>query len=369
MSRAAGVAALRLPIAALVACAAALAAGAPARLGPAKVQAVERAIEAEKSRLHIPGLSVAVGEDLQLAWSRGFGLSDLEDNAAATPETLFRIASISKPVTAVAVMQLVERGKLDLDAPIQRYVPSFPEKPWPLTLRHLLSHLGGIRHYQSFAEVYSTRHYADLTEALQIFSADPLLSEPGAAFHYSTYGYVLLGAAVEAASGLPFAEYLKRNIFAPAHMTATSVDDVFAVLPHRARGYRRTTNGDIANCGLFDASNKVPGGGLVSTPEDLVRFVIALEKGDLVSAATRTLMFTRARTSAGEQVPYGLGWSVFERNGGLWVAHSGAQPGASTFLLAKPAGDVMVVVLANLEGVDLGPLAGRLADLVAPGAH
>jgi CubicO group peptidase (beta-lactamase class C family) len=369
MSRAAGVAAFRLPLAVLVACAATLAASRPARLSPAKVQAIERAVEAEKSRLHIPGLSVAVGEDLRLAWSRGFGVADLEDNAAATPQTLYRIASISKPVTAVAVMQLVERGKLDLDAPIQRYVPSFPEKPWPLTARQLLSHLGGIRHYQSFAEVYSTRHYADLTEALQVFSADPLLSEPGAAYHYSTYGYVLLGAAVEAASGLPFAEYLKRNVFAPAHMASTAVDDVFAVLPHRARGYRRSTNGDIANCGLFDASNKIPGGGLVSTPEDLVRFVIALEKGDLVNAATRTLMFTAVHTTTGRAVPYGLGWNVFERNGAPWVAHSGAQPGASTYLLAAPAGGVMVVVLANLEGIDLGPLTAHIADLAGTPAR
>jgi serine beta-lactamase-like protein LACTB, mitochondrial len=367
--RACSAAASRVSLAALVVCSAALAAGRPAHLSPAKVRDIELAVEAEMSRQRIPAISVAVGEDLQLAWSRGFGVADLEDNAAATPETLYRIASISKPITAVAVMQLVERGKLDLDAPIQRYVPSFPEKPWPLTARQLLSHLGGIRHYASPAEVYSTRHYADLTEALHIFSSEPLLAQPGAEFHYSTYGYVLLGAAVEAASGLRFAEYLKRHVFAPAHMAATGVDDVFAVVPHRARGYRRRPDGVIENCGLFDASNKVPGGGLLSTPPDLVRFAIALQKGELVSAATRKLMFTPAHTTAGRAVPYGLGWSVFERYGARWAAHSGALPGTSTYLLLSPTSGFAVAVLANLEGVDLAPLAAHIADLVSAPAN
>jgi CubicO group peptidase (beta-lactamase class C family) len=357
--------AFRAGAATLLVCAAALAAGAPARLSPPKLREIEKAVEAEMSRHRIPGLSVAIGTDRRLAWSRGFGVSDLEDDARATADTLYRIASISKPVTAVAVMQLAERGKLDLDAPIQQYVPSFPEKPWPVTARQLLSHMGGIRHYHSPEEVFSTRHYAHLADALRIFAAEPLVAEPGTAFHYSTYGYVLLGVAVEAASEMRFAEYLKRHVFAPAHMEHTGVDDVFAVLPHRARGYRRNAVGDIQNCGLFDASNKVPGGGLVATASDLVRFAAALEKGELVSASTRTRMFTPARTASGHTVPYGLGWSIIERRGGQRVAHSGAQPGTSTYLLLAPDAGLSVALLANLEGVDLTPLATRIADLVS----
>ena len=199
-------------IAALLLSAAAFAAG-HAAPRPGTVRAIERAIEAEMALQKIPGLSVAIGENLQLAWSRGFGIADLEDQAPVTPATVFRLASVSKPITAVAVMQLVERGKLDLDAPIERYVPAFPQKPWPVTVRELLSHLGGVRHYTSEAEVYSTRHYNDLTSPLAIFAADPLLCEPGTAFHYSTYGYNLLGAAVEAASGMRFANYLARRMF------------------------------------------------------------------------------------------------------------------------------------------------------------
>ncbi len=349
----------------LVSCAPAFAAGRGRGLAPDRAQAVERAVQAEMERAKIPGMTVAIGDDLRVAWSRGFGLADVEQDVAATPETVYRIGSISKPITAVAVMQLVERGKLDLDAPIQRYVPSFPEKQWPVTVRALLSHLGGIRHYQSLDEVYSTRHYLDLLEALKIFASEPLVSEPGTSFHYSTFGYSLLGAAVEAASGQRFAEYLKQNILTPAQMEHTRVDDVFTVVPHRARGYRRGAGGTIENCGLFDASNKIPGGGLISTAEDLVHFAIALQKGQLVSAATRARMYTPAQTADGHTLRYGLGWFVVERGGMRWAMHSGSQPGVSTFLLTAPSAGLSVAVLGNLEGVDLGGLSSRIAEIVA----
>ncbi len=357
----------RACVTALVVCGAACAGD--AALGAAKIRAVEREVEAEMSRHQIPGMGVAIAEDLRLAWTRGFGLADVEDKAPLTASTLCRIASISKPVTATGVMQLAERGKLDLDAPIQRYVPSFPLKPWPLTARELLSHLGCIRHYQSFDEVYSTRHYLDLLEPLKIFSGEPLLCEPGTEFHYSTYAYTLLGAALEAASGMRFAEYLDRNIFQRAGMEHSRVDDNSAEAPHRARGYRRKPGGGVELCGRFDASNKLPGGGITSTAEDLVRFVLALENGRLVKSRTRDAMFTPARKADGRTVPYGLGWYLYERNGERWIGHSGAQPGASTYLLACPSRGFAAALLANLEEVDLGPLAVRIGEIVGGPSH
>src|SRR5262245_53348773 len=159
---------------------------APATLPPGKVAILEMLVGAAMARLGVPGVAAAVVEREQLVWTEPFGLSDVENAVPVKSGTMFRLASVSKPVTATAVMQLVERGKLDLDAPIQRYVPSFPEKRWPVTPRLLLAHLGGVRHYTE-GEFGSTRRYQSATEALHIFKDDPLAHEPGTKFLYTSY--------------------------------------------------------------------------------------------------------------------------------------------------------------------------------------
>jgi len=166
-----------------------------AGLPAATVARIESAITAFMARERIPGLSIAVATDNQLRWERGYGFADLENFVPATAATVYRLASVSKPITAVAVMQLAERGALDLDAPIQRYVPSFPSKRYPVTARQLLSHLAGVRHYKG-DELESTRPYPSLTAALAMFKDDSLEHPPGARMTYTTHGYTLLGAAV-----------------------------------------------------------------------------------------------------------------------------------------------------------------------------
>lgn len=362
--RAPGLLSLAAPLLAVVVCAAAPRASRPAALPAARTEAIERIVEAERKRLDIPGLSAAVAIDLRPAWSEGFGMADLENSVPARAGTVYRLASLSKPITAVAVLQLVERGKLDLDAPIQKYVPSFPEKPWPITPRELLAHLSGIRHYRTLEEAQNTRHYSDLREPLRHFQDDPLLFEPGTRFLYTTYGYSLLGAAVETAAGAKFLDYLRENIFKPAGMETVQQDDVYRIVPHRARGYRRNGSGEIQNCALSDTSNKIPGGGLVSTAEDLVRFAVALDRGLLLRRETLEEMFTRQKLRDGRLGPYGLGWQIDRRGGRTWISHSGGQPGVSTFLLTTPKEGMAVAVMANLEGVDLVPLSVRIADVL-----
>jgi CubicO group peptidase (beta-lactamase class C family) len=224
--------------------------------------------------------------------------------------------------------------------------------------------LSGIRHYRSEEEVDSTRHYTNLLDPLRVFADEPLLFEPGASYSYSTYGYDLLGAVVEAASGMRFLDYLRANVFAPAGMEHTGEDNVFQIVPHRAHGYRRNLDGGIENCALVDTSNKIPGGGLLSTAGDLIRFAGAVERGDLVKPATRDKMFAPQRTRDGRPVPYGLGWSLVDLDGKRWILHPGIQQGASSCLLVSPADGLSVAVLANLEAVDLEPLAVRIAEIV-----
>lgn len=318
---------------------------------------------AEQLTAHrIPGLSVAIADRGRPVLVRAYGLADLENNVRAAPGTVFRLGSISKPITAVAAMQLVERGKLDLDAPVQTYVPSFPKKPWSITPRLLLGHLSGIRHYRHPEELLSTRHYESLTEALKIFADDPLESEPGVSFRYTTYGYNLLGAVVEAAAGMKFTDYLRIHVFQPAGAERIQPDDVFRIIPNRTRGYRRTAAGVVENCALADTSNKIPGGGLLATAEDLVRFALALLEGRLVRPETLAQMFTSQRTRDGKPTGYGLGWYVGQREGRRWVEHSGSQPGASTHLLLVPERRLVVAVLTNLERAPARSIAVHAAE-------
>src|SRR6188474_3367109 len=186
-------------------------AAAPATLGPEQIARIDAAVTALMSRKNIPGLSVAVVADNRLRWSKAYGLAD-EHAVPVKTETVFRLASTSKPLTAVAVMQLADAGKLDLDAPVQKYVPSFPVKSAPITARQLLGHLSGIRHYKG-DEYDGTRNYPTLADALEIFKDDPLENEPGAKFTYTTYGYTLLGAVIEGASGMSYADYMREDVF------------------------------------------------------------------------------------------------------------------------------------------------------------
>jgi serine beta-lactamase-like protein LACTB len=345
--------------------AAALLAGAPARsadtLPPDTVSRIQGLIRQEMDAKGIPGLTAAVAVGGELSWSQGFGMSDLENQVAAKAETVYRLGSIAKPFAAVAAMQLFESGRLDLDAPVQRYVPTFPPKAWPVTCRQLLGHLGGIRHYRG-DEVNSTRYYPTLTEGLTIFSADPLLHEPGTKYQYTTYGFNLLGCAVEGASGQSFMAYLHERVFRPAGLLQTRDDSVADLIPHRAQGYRKLPSGQLRNSNLADTSYKIPGGGLCGTAADMVRFGLAVADGRLVRPSTRELMWTRQRLKDGTETAYGLGWALSTRDGRREVAHGGGQQRITTYLYLLPEERRVVALMSNLEGAALAPLARRVAD-------
>src|ERR1700738_1292658 len=194
-------------------------------LSPEKRAQIEKAVSAFMTANSVPGVSVAVVQNGQPVWSAGFGMADLEDSAPAPSSTLYRLGSISKPITAVAILQLYERGKLDLDAPVQKYCPAFPQKDSPITSRQLLAHLSGIRHYNDDGKgdvpQDSARHFATMEDSLQLFSSDPLLSKPGTQFHYSTYGYTVLGCVLEGAASQKYADFVRENISRAAALEST----------------------------------------------------------------------------------------------------------------------------------------------------
>lgn len=337
-----------------------------------KIEKIEKEITAVMSQQNIPGLSIAVVTDQKLRWSNGYGLADLENYVPAKAATVYRLGSISKTITAVAVMQLAEQGKLNLDAPIQTYCPAFPQKQWPVTARLLLGHLAGVRHYKSDAEFDSTRHFNSIVEGLAMFKDDPLLFEPGTKFSYTTHGYAVLGCAVEGASGMKFTDYVRARIFVPAGMNRMRVDEVAEIIPNRAQGYIKAADGTLRNSALADTSYKIPGGGFCSTVEDLARFAIAVQAGALVKPETRGQMWTRQKTRDGNDTTYGLGWQIGVHNSMKDVSHGGAQQRVSTYLYMIPEKGLAVVLMANMENVggSLNKLSHQVADiLLAPQAQ
>ncbi len=352
----------------------------PVALSPDVVAKIDAAVAAERDRQHVPGLGVALAVRRELVYAKGFGSADLEHDIPATAETVFRTGSIAKPMTAVAVMQIAESGKLDLDAPIQKSCAAFPEKPQPVTARQLLGHLGGVRHYARRGEASGKAHFFTLADSLVLFKDEPLRHEPGSTFLYTTYGYSVLGCAMEGATGRTYEDYMRSDVFRPAGMSATRVDRVWDVIPHRARGYQRLTQstfdalppqaraalkpGEIYNADLHDTSMKVPGGGLVSTAPDLVRFSIALMNGVLLKPAVNERMWTEGQTKDGKSTGYGLGWGVAQQDGVRVISHSGGQAGASCLLLFMPDAGISVAVMTNLEGARLEGLTRDLAAIL-----
>jgi CubicO group peptidase (beta-lactamase class C family) len=330
---------------------------APPRIAAAGIEKIEAAIADWMTRNKAPSLSLAIVTGNQLSFSKGYGLADVENNVPARSDTAYRLASISKSITAVAVMQLVERGKLDLNTPINKYCAAYPEKQslkdapgkqFSITVRQLLIHQSGVRHNKP-EEVLSTKHYANLSEAVGSFAADPLVVEPGTKYSYTTPGYTLLGCAIESASGVSYIEYIRENILKPAGMTRTFVDDVYAIIPNRARGYRKTEKGELINAPLHDTSIKIPGGGLVTAAEDLAKFAVAINTHKLVTAGTLAQMWTKPKTGDGKEQGYAMGFLINDQNGLLRVFNDGGQAGTRTYLYLLPKQGVAIALMTNLE--------------------
>jgi CubicO group peptidase (beta-lactamase class C family) len=346
------------------------------KLWDEKQAKIEAAISTFMASSKVPGVSVSVVQDGEFVWSAGFGMADLENSVPATSQTLYRLGSISKPITATTAMALWEHGQLDLDSPVQKYCPAFPQKPWPITTRELLGHLGGIRYYnvpeqpyaesQSDPEVGNTHHFENGIEGgLRFFENDPLVAQPGTHFNYSTQGYTLAGCAIEGASGKKYADSVRENVLVPAGMLQTRPDDRFAVIPLRTRFYSKDKSGAVVNAEFLDSSYKVPGGGWLSSAPDMARFEVAILNNHLVRSATRDSMWTAQMPSDGlGREAYGLGWELGATDGVKDVGHSGGQQGTATMILIAPDARAGVVVLTNSDESDAPELATRVLRIV-----
>ena len=327
----------------------------------AKLRAFEQFAEAAMKAQQMPGLSVAVLHG-DFRWSRGFGYADLENEVPARAESSYRMASVTKPMTAVAVLKLAEEGKIDLDAEVQTYVPYFPRKGRPVTIRQLLAHQGGISHYRDYAKEGRIREPKSTREAIAIFQDFDLVAEPGTAYHYSSYGYNLLGAVIEGASGKPYGEYLAEYVWGPLGMTSTRMDDPRALVPHRVTGYV-LENGRLQRSEYVDISSRFAGGGTRSTVIDMLRFVDGLAAGEVLKSDTRNVAWSMQPTRDGRYTRYGLGFGIVLRNGRWIVAHSGAQQETRTELMIVPSARFAVALASNFEDARLDVFADKLIEL------
>jgi serine beta-lactamase-like protein LACTB len=331
-------------------------------------------VRAGLTEQNLPGLSVAVGVGGEIVWAEGVGFADLENRVTVTPDTRFRIGTASKALTSAAAGLLLEKGRLKLDDKIQTYVPAFPEKQWPVTVRQLMGHLAGVpTDGGDEGPLFSVRCERPV-EGLQFFAKQSLLFEPGTQYRYSSYGWILVSAAVEAAADEPFLRFLRKQIFEPLGMDDTKADSATEPIPDRATFYFPRFAAD-PRYGLhlmrqIDYSCYAGSSAFLSTPSDLVRFAMAINSGKLLQPATVEMLQTSQRLASGDETGYGLGWDLetVAVAGGQTrlVGHDGESLGGMVAsFMTFPEYGIVVSVTSNISYADTYSLAVRIAQAFA----
>lgn len=327
----------------------------------------------------LPGVSVAVGAGGEIVWAEGFGFADLDSRAPVSPRTRFRIGTASRVLTSAAVGLLIERDRLALDETIQTYVPEFPAKPWPVTLRQLMGHTAGVRNDGGDEGPYA-EHCGRTIEGLELFKDQTLLFEPGTRQRDSNYGWILVSAAVEAAAREPFTRFMRREIFEPLGMADTRPDSASENISNSATFYfPRFAAEPRYGYHLMrpiDLSCYAGAGVFLSTPSDLVRFAMAVNGGTLLKPSTVERLQTPERLASGEETGYGLGWdrgtAVIAGAGTRWTGHDGRVLGGPvTALLTFPERDLSVAVTSNIPYAQVEAMAVAVAQAFSrstPGA-
>jgi CubicO group peptidase (beta-lactamase class C family) len=322
---------------------------------------------------NLPGLSVAVGVGDEIVWAEGFGLADLENQRRVTPDTRFRTGEVSKSLTSTAVGLLLEQGKLKLDDEIQSYVPDFPKKQWPVTLRQLMGHVGGLRDDDG-DEAWLSPCERTL-DGLQLFADDTLLFEPGTQYRASSYSWILVSAAVEKAADERFFRFMRSRIFEPVGMAATRPDSVNEAIADRATFYFPRFAGNTRygpeSAREGDHSCYAGASAFLSTPSDLVRFGMAINSGKLLEPRTVALLQTSLRLPSGEETGYGLGWKLetlpLAGQPARMAGHGTKADfiGGTTWLMTFPERGIVVAVMSNTAFADARSIALTIAEAFA----
>jgi len=344
---------------------------------PKWADAVERGrqiVRAGLTEKNLPGLSVAVGVGGDIVWAEGFGWADLEKKVKVAPGTRFRIGTASTALTSAAVGLLLEKGQLNLDDEIQPYVPTYPQKQWPVTLRQLMGHVAGVRNDSGDEGPLFSEHCERPAEAVRFFAKDALLFEPGTRYRSSRYDWILMSAVVEAAADQPLLTFMRKQIFEPLHMDDTMADSATDAIANRATSYFPRFGGDPRYgpdvMREIDYSCYAGSSVFLSTPTDLVRFAMAIDGGKLLKSSTVELLQTSQHLASGQETGYGLGWDLetvtLAGEQTRVVGHDGDSLGGmvASFMTFAEHG-LVVSVISNISYADTFAVAVKIAQAFA----
>jgi serine beta-lactamase-like protein LACTB, mitochondrial len=307
-----------------------------------------------------PGAAAAVGRDGSIVWSEGVGVRDVSTQQPVDEDTRFGIGSISKTLTLAAALALADSGRLDLDAPVERYLPDFPHSGKGVTVRRIGAHQSGIADDFANDHYWSTEHF-ELDRAYRLIAAAPMTFRPGARTEYATGLFTIVGRVLERAGGGSYLEVMRRTVFEAAGISATVPNDPRRPPAGRTTFHVRATGGSFEPAPPFDPSHKLPGAGFLSTAEDLVRFGMALLEPGLLSEQASRQMFTAVALSDGTPSRYALGFQLMEEDGRRLLLQSGGGPGIASWLAIYPEERLVVALLANATGAPLDQTVRRVA--------
>jgi CubicO group peptidase (beta-lactamase class C family) len=312
----------------------------------------------------IAGMSVAVARGGRVVHAKGYGVADVENQLPASADTIYQVGSITKQFTAAAVMQLVEQGKVRLNAPITAYVRDYPTRGHNVTVESLLNHTSGVRNFTTLRSWWRTMT-VEMTpeEIVGVFRDEPFDFSPGTAFSYSNSGYILLGLLIERVSGKPFGGYLNENLFAPLDLGSTSYCDHRALVRDRARGYK-VVDGAFVNADSVSPSQAYAAGAVCSNALDLVTWSRALSNGRAVSAKSYARMIAPGALTDGSRLEYGYGLAVGYLEQHHRIGHVGGTLGFAGQIANYDEDGLTIVVLSNTEGARVAGVESDIARLM-----
>jgi len=313
-------------------------------------------IKAEMKRQRIPGLSLAIVRDGQVIKAAGYGVTNTKLQTPAQPDTVYKIASVSKQFIATGIVLLAQDGKLGLDDPASRYLEGTPESWKPITIRHLLTHTAGlVREAPAFDPLKALSDADVIKSAYSV----PLRYTPGEKWEYSNTGYFALAEIIRRVSGKPWPEYLSEKVFKPSAMNSTWTTNTKEIIPNRAQGY-------VDNDRLLDAPEWValrPSGAFLSTVLDLAKWDAMLNSDEILRGSTRQQMWTPVSLNDGKTYPYGFGWFVETFSNRRVVHHSGGIPGFRAQFARFLDDKLSIIVVMNLDDVDIDSIWRGIADI------
>ena len=330
----------------------------------AQADKVDEYVRAQMREQKIPGLSVAVVRNGEIIHAKGYGVSNLELNVAATPETIYQSGSVGKQFTATLVMMLVEEGKLSLDDPISKYFDGAPAIWKDIRVRHLLTHTSGLSN-ALYDKINMRQDYTE-DEMVQQIAAIPLDFQPGEKWSYSNPGYVMLGILVHKVTGKFYGDVLREKIFGPLGMTTARIISEADIVPNRAAGYR-LENGDIKNQEWVSPTlNTTADGAIYLTVLDMAKWDAALYTEKLLKRSSLDRMWTPVKLNDGKAEPYGFGWQLGETRGHRLIEHGGAWQGFTAYIKRSVDDKLTVIVMTNLANGRPGKIANGIAGIYVP---